>query len=691
MKSTRPKETEAGLGRGIETLPGIGPKRAATLAGMGVSTLHDLLFYFPRGYQDRRRIRPISQVHPGEVVTVQAEVVDSRARRLRKRMALTEVILQDASGEITAVWFGPAYFAQQFKPGMRGFFHGYVDEQKGGPVLRNPEHEMLSGDDEDRLHTGRIVPLYRLTEGVSQRLLRKWVYTALEHIDSTLEESLPENLRRREGFPPIEEAVRAVHFPRSLEAAETARRRFIYEELLGMQAGILQERRTRHDRHDGNVHTVDGPTLQSLRAALPFELTSAQKRAIDDILHDMASPRPMLRLLQGDVGCGKTLVAMHAVAAAADGGFQTAVLAPTEILAEQHARSFREALEPLGLYVELLTRSTNTPAAARRRIASGESTVVVGTHAIIQEKVEFRHLGLAVIDEQHRFGVLQRATLNAKGHKPDILHMTATPIPRTLAITLYGGMDITTIDELPPGRSPIKTSYVPQAKVPGLYDYIGQQAAQGFQTYFVCPLVEESEVSELTAVTSHFEDLSAGPFKTLRTALLHGRMSGVEKDEIMRHFKAGETDVLFSTTVIEVGIDVPTATTMVIEDAGQFGLTQLHQLRGRVGRGPGQSYCFLLGKPKTPDAKQRIEVMCSTTDGFVIAEEDLNLRGPGELVGVRQAGIQDLQFADLLRDARLIDQARRDAEAILERDPALKRPEYRHLALAAQRFQRLNA
>jgi ATP-dependent DNA helicase RecG len=315
----------------------------------------------------------------------------------------------------------------------------------------------------------------------------------------------------------------------------------------------------------------------------------------------------------------------------------------------------------------------------------------VGTHALIQEKVEFRNLGLVVVDEQHRFGVLQRLALTAKGHKPDVLHMTATPIPRTLAITLYGGMDISTIDELPPGRTPIKTSYVPRGKLQGLYEYIRDQARQGFQTYVVCPLVDESEVQDLTPVTRHFEELSSGALSGLRTELLHGRMAGVEKDEIMRRFKAGKIDVLFSTTVIEVGIDVPTATTMVIEDAGQFGLTQLHQLRGRVGRGPGQSFCFLLGKPKTPEAKQRIEILCRTNDGFEIAEEDLNMRGPGELVGVRQAGLGDFQFADLIRDVRLIDESRRDAERILEVDPAMKSPVLRRLAMAAERFERLNA
>ena len=436
---------------------------------------------------------------------------------------------------------------------------------------------------------------------------------------------------------------------------------------------------------------MDGPTLQAFRKSLPFALTPAQERAVADILDDMASPRPMLRLLQGDVGCGKTAVALHAIAAALDGGFQIALMAPTEILAEQHGLSLRELLGDMGVSIEVLTGSTSGAAAVRRRVASGETHVVIGTHALIQKNTSFSRLGLAIVDEQHRFGVMQRGTLVEKGLNPDVLHMTATPIPRTLAITVYGGMDISVIDEMPPGRLPVKTRRVTPAKESDLYQYIRDQARQGRQAYVICPLVDESDKQDLTAVTTHYRELSSGPLAQARTALLHGRMSGAEKDEVMHRFKRGEIDVLFSTTVIEVGIDAPNAVIIAIEDAAQFGLTQLHQLRGRVGRGAAQSHCFLLGKPKTKDGRHRVEIMCKTTSGFDIAEEDLALRGPGEFYGVRQAGLSDLHVADLIRDVRLLDQARRDAQDILEDDPWLEEPAYRHLRAAAEHFEQINA
>ena len=674
----------------VETILGIGPKRAALLENLNIRTVGDLVFHFPRDYQDRRRITPISEAGEDERVTIEAEVTASRMVRLRGRMSLAVVTLRDATGEMQASWFGRGFLAKLFTRGARGLFTGIVGKYKG-PCLKNPEYEILSGDEEDLLHTGRVVPIYRLTEGITQRLLRRWVWTAVEQVADELEETLPEGLRGRYEFPPIRTAVRTVHFPEEIAPTQTARARFAYEELLGIQLGVLSARATRLHEEKGNRHLIDGATLGTFRESLPFALTRPQERAVSDILADMASPRPMMRLLQGDVGCGKTIVALHAVAAAADGGYQTALMVPTEVLAEQHFLSLRTSLEPLGLWVDLLTGSTRGQAEVRRRIARGEAHVVVGTHALIQEKTQFHNLGLAIIDEQHRFGVCQRSTLTEKGLNPDILHMTATPIPRTLAITVYGGMDISVIDELPPGRVPVKTRRIPPAKIEDLYKYVVQQAAEGFQTYFICPLVEESDKKQLKAVTTHFEELSAGAFEGIRTALMHGRLDPGEKDEIMRRFKNGDIDVLFSTTVIEVGIDVPNATTMIIEDASQFGLTQLHQLRGRVGRGRDQSHCFLLGSPATEDGKRRIEVMCATNSGFDIAEEDLKLRGPGEFYGVRQAGLSDLRVADLIRDVRLLDHARRDAQEILDKDPLLAAPEHGHLAALAKRFGSLSA
>ncbi len=674
----------------IAALPGVGEKRAELLANLGVATVRDLLFHFPRDYQDRRAVTPIAQLQEGDKVTVEAEVVKARPMRMRGRGSATEAILRDASGEVRVIWFGMGFLARTFKAGTRGFFTGAVGKWKG-LALRHPEYELLTGDDDDLLHTGRIVPVYKLTDGVTQRMLRRWVFAALEDKAADVRTNLPEDLAQAYGFPPVEDAIRAVHFPEEMEEARAARDRFAYEELLGIQLGVLGVRAARLHKEIGNRHAVGGPALGALRESLPFALTSGQERAVSDLLTDMASPRPMMRLLQGDVGCGKTVVGLHAVAAAADGGYQTALMAPTEILAEQHALNLGESLGPLGLSVEVLTGSTRNAAELRGRVSSGEVDVVVGTHALFQESTAFHKLGLVIIDEQHRFGVVQRSRLVEKGVNADILHMTATPIPRTLAITVYGGMDVSVIDELPPGRLPVKTRRITPAKVPGLHDYIVKQAEAGFQTYYVCPLVEESEKLDLTAVTARYEEMASGAFAGLRVGLIHGRMAFDEKDAVMHRFKQGELDVLFSTTVIEVGIDCPNATTLVVEDAAQFGLTQLHQLRGRVGRGAEQSYCFLLGKHKTPDGKERVQTMCTTASGFDIAEADLAMRGPGEFRGVRQSGLSDLRVADLIRDVRLLDRARRDAESILADDPLLEKPEYQSIAQATRHFVELTA
>ena len=691
--SSQNNASEAGslsLDQSVAVLPGIGEKRAELLRNLEVVTVRDLLFHFPRNYEDRRRPCPIARLKEGDTATIRAVVVRSATRRLRRRLAATEALLRDDSGEIKAIWFGLGFLSRTLTSGREGFFTGTAGKWNG-LSLRNPDYELLSNDDEDRLHTGRIVPVYRLTEKVSQRMFRRWVRIALDEARDLVEDRLPSDIARRQAHRDVRRAIEAVHFPGSLEEARKARDRFAYEELLGIQLGILQGRARRAHEEDGYCHVIDGPRLNALRQSLPFALTRAQTRAVDDILRDMASVRPMVRLLQGDVGCGKTVVALHALAAAADGGYQAALMAPTEILAEQHALNLRETLEPLGMTVEVLTGSTGAARAVRQLAAAGSVDVLVGTQALIQEKTGFRNLGLVIIDEQHRFGVVQRDALVQKGARPDILHMTATPIPRTLAITVYGGMDICVIDELPPGRQPVKTRRVTPAKVEDLYAYIAEQARKGFQTYIVCPLVEESDKRALTSVVNHFEALSAGPFRELRTGLLHGRMAFAEKDAVMHRFKRGELDVLFTTTVIEVGIDCPNATTIVIEDAPQFGLTQLHQLRGRVGRGAEPSHCFLLGKHKTPEGKKRIEVMCATSSGFDIAEADLELRGPGEFRGVRQSGLSDLRVADLIRDVRLLDQARRDALDILARDPELVHPEHRRLRQAAARFETLNA
>lgn len=653
----------------VEVLPGIGPKRARLLENLGISCCRDLLYHLPRDYQDRRRVSPVGEAVKGEAATILAEVTECRQIRLRGRTSMAVATLRDGSGEIRATWFGRGFLAQALQPGTRGYFSGLVGEYKG-LALKNPDFELLAGNDEDRLHCGRIVPIYRLTEKVTQRALRRWIHDALAALAASLNETLPEAVRQKHGFPEIAAGFWEVHFPDEIEAAGKARRRFVYEELLTLQLEVLRERRQRHDTRDGCCHVVDGPLRQQLSQSLPFSLTGGQQRAVDEVLADMAAPRPMMRLLQGDVGCGKTVVALHALAASADTGAQAAFMAPTELLAEQHWRTVHRHLAPLGIRVALLTGSSPDGKAVREAVRSGEADVVVGTHALFQKQVQFRRLGLVVVDEQHRFGVLQRDALASKGRCPDLLQMTATPIPRSLTLTVYGAMDLSVIDELPPGRIPVKTRRVPPGKVPDLYAYLCREAATGVQTFFVCPLIDESEARDLKAVVSHYEELSNGHLAGVRTALLHGRLAPDEKEAIVRRFREGDVDILFSTTVVEVGVDIPSANIMVIEDAAHFGLTQLHQLRGRVGRGGRQGYCFLLGKPATPEGRRRVEVLCRTASGFDIAEEDLKLRGPGEVLGTRQAGIADLRVADLIRDARILDAARRDAAALLDRGEA---------------------
>lgn len=653
-------------GDSIDGLDGIGPSFAERLANLGIETLNDLIHHFPRDYDDRRKLTPIGSVSEGDTVTVSGTVISSRMIRLRGRSNMAVVQIEDDSGPIKASWFGRGFLANSFQEGKTVVLSGDVSKYQG-LCLKNPEYEILTGDDDDQLSTGRIVPIYRLTEKISQRMIRRWIATALEGIEDVPEQGLPETLRESYDYPTAREAIRAVHYPESMEQANRARDRLVYEELYALQIKILEDRKARVDAGDGIQHTVDGAVLDQFRKNLAFTLTQGQSGAVDDILGDMASSFPTRRLLQGDVGCGKTLVACHAMAAAVDGGYQVACMVPTEVLAEQHYKTLLEIFEPLRVPVALLTGASEDAAGTRDALARGAIKIVVGTHALIQKSTTFEKLGLVIVDEQHRFGVMQRQNLLGKGDSPDVIQMTATPIPRTLAITVYGGCDLSLIDELPPGRLPIKTSYVTPGKIPGMHDYVFQQVDAGHQAYIVCPLVEESETRAVKNVVDHYEVLSSGPFSELTTALLHGRMKSEEKESILTAFSNGDVQVLFSTSVIEVGIDCPNATIMIIEDASNFGLTQLHQLRGRVGRGKAQSHCFLVGKPKTKEGKQRIEALCATNDGFKIAEEDLKQRGSGELYGTRQSGMSDFRIADLVRDVRLLEQARNDAHLFFDK------------------------
>jgi len=660
----------------LVSLPGIGPKRAELLQQLGLSTVRDLLFHFPRDYQDRRRLTPIGEASVGDTITIQATVKSARNVRMRGRGSMAVLTLEDETGTMQATFFGRGYLANStLRPGVSGVFYGEVETYKG-LALKSPEFEVWEAGADSGLHTGRIVPIYRLTEKLSQRMLRTWIADVLSLADGTLPETLPRRVLDAEGFAPLAACVQQLHFPSDLEEADRARARLTFESLLTIQLGVLRKRNNRH-ADTGTAHLVNGPLLKALDRQLPFQLTAAQERCISEVLHDMAEPRPMVRLIQGDVGSGKTVVAAHAIAAALDGGHQAAYMAPTELLAEQQYQTLRRLFEPLGVRVELLTGSMRGAKAIRRGVAAGAAGIAVGTQALFQHATEFHRLGLVIIDEQHRFGVAQRQALADKGEKADVLHMTATPIPRSLTMTLYGGMDLSVIESMPPGRKPVKTRYIPEGKVPGCYSYLIEQAAQGYQSFIVCPLVEASELrQDSLAVEEHFEALSHGALAGLRTGFLHGRLDPGEKDGIMRQFAAGEIDVLFSTTVIEVGIDVPNATTMVIENASQFGLTQLHQLRGRVGRGAVQSFCFLLGKPSTKEGRERIKIFCETSSGFDLAEADLRLRGPGEVTGFRQAGFDDAHAAAWVGDGRLLDRTRRCAEAILAEDPDLDSPDW---------------
>jgi ATP-dependent DNA helicase RecG len=643
--------------------------------------VEDALFFVPRRHEDRTRLTPFRDLRPGETHTCSGEIVGLSPPPPGRSRVPFSVSLRDASGYLTASWFGGSYLSRVFQRGQRLVLHGRVASYRGSPVLQNPEYEIVESDGDDRLHTGRLVPVYSTTEGLPQRPLRRLMWQIVETFAGDVVDPLPEPVRARRGLVLLPGALRDAHFPETEAARAAARRRLAFDDFLLLQLG-LAILRSRTTRAEGIAINPRGTLVRRLRVSLPYTLTAAQERVWQEIRADMAAPFPMHRLLQGDVGSGKTIVAALGVLTAVEAGYQAAVMAPTEILAEQHFMTFRRLLEPLEVPVTLLTSSLRTADRGARRaaVAAGEIGCVVGTHALVQEGVEFRRLGLVVVDEQHRFGVEQRARLKAKGERPDLLVMTATPIPRTLALTLYGDLDVSVLDELPPGRRPVKTVARTERKRREIFEFLRGEVAAGRQVYVVYPLVEESEVLDLKAATDMATRLQREVFPDLVVGLLHGRLSFEDKDAIMRRFKDGAIHVLVSTTVIEVGIDVPNASVMLIEHAERFGLSQLHQLRGRVGRGPFKSYCILLtGASLGEDAQRRIDAMVQTTDGFRIAEADLELRGPGEFFGTRQSGLPEFRVADLVRDAPLLEEARREAQAIVAADPELRDPVHRGL------------
>ncbi|MEW6572710.1 MAG: ATP-dependent DNA helicase RecG [Bacillota bacterium] len=652
----------------VQYVKGVGPQRARLLSRLGVKSVGDLLYHIPRRYEDRTVSQPVKAYKEGELATAEGEVVAVQETRARSGIKVLRAALRDRWGIFYAVWFNQPYLKNLLKTGCRLMVTGKVRHGFGPPEIQVAEFETVEG--EDGLSTGRIVPVYPLTERLSQRVLRNVVYSILENEASELPEILPPEALREHGFYERVRALTAIHFPGSIHDAEEGRRRLVFEELFLLQVALLRRRQKIVSVTKRHHYAPDGTKVLALKSCLPFTLTPSQERAWVEISQDMEKPRPMHRLLQGDVGSGKTVVAALALAKAVENGLQGALMAPTEILAEQHYVNLRSLLEPVGVGTTLLTGSLKKEERMRRlkAVAGGEAAVVIGTHALIQEEVTFQRLGLTVVDEQHRFGVRQRGLLRAKGDYPDVLVMTATPIPRTLALTLYGDLDLTVIDTLPPGRQPVKSVWLKPAELGRVYRFVRAEVGKGRQAYFVCPLIEESEQLSAQAALNLAAEL-VEVFPEFKVAVLHGRLKLEEKERIMSSFRQNEIDILVSTTVIEVGVDVPNATVMVVYDADRFGLAQLHQLRGRVGRGEHPAYCILVADKTTPEAAARLKALTTLSDGFALAEEDLRIRGPGEFFGTRQAGLPELKIANILRDHALLELASVEAKRLLDFDP----------------------
>ncbi|GER93985.1 DNA helicase RecG [hot springs metagenome] len=675
------------LSSSIQYIKGVGPQKARLLDRLGIKTVRDALFYLPYRYEDRSSIKKIAHIRHEEVNTVTGKILKTDVitpNPRRPRLKIFELTISDGSGLLKAKWFNQTYLKKLFKPEQEIILYGTIRYNYWGTGFEiiNPEYEILDDNAESNpsalgIHTGRIVPIYRSTEGLSQKQMRNIMYSVINSSVSAISDPIPTEITRTYNLPNLQESLSNVHFPSLSSSIDELNKgtslfhqRLSFDELLTLQLGLAAIKKGEVSEK-GISFSPDGRLINKLLKKLPFKLTSAQERVFKDILKDMQSPTPMNRLIQGDVGSGKTIVALMAMLAAQECGYQSALMAPTEILAEQHYINIHRLVEDLGLNIHIITGSKKNKDI--EVITSGRADIVIGTHALIQETISFKKLGLIVIDEQHRFGVMQRATLRRKGKGviPDTLIMTATPIPRTLALTLYGDLDYSVIDELPPNRSPIITKLFSEKNKNQIYSLIEEETKKGRQVYVVYPIIEESEKTDLKSAITGAEALQK-IFPHLKVSLIHGKMKPFEREDVMQKFKNGNIHILVSTTVIEVGVDVPNATLMVIIHAERFGLAQLHQLRGRVGRGSSQSYCILLAYGESADARKRLEVMVKTTDGFKIAEEDLNIRGPGEFFGTRQSGMPDLKVANLLRDAKILEIARKEAFSLIERDPTLK-------------------
>lgn len=654
----------------ISCVKNIGETREKQLNKLGIVTVQDLLEYFPRDYDDRSILKQISELKKGDNASFRGRVLTEASLLRRGKMTMVRVGIGDESGMLEAVWFNQPYMKNMMAKGREFIFTCKIGERNGRLQAESPETEAVSS--EENLNVGRIVPVYTLPKRLSQKTIRSVIYSVLSQLTIQMEDFLPDHIRKKYKLCDRAYAIKNIHFPESDDAFFAARRRLVFEELFMLQFKLLQLKENVSKKNSRVV--IKDCDLTLLKNALGFQLTQAQERVLGEIYTDMASGMEMNRLIQGDVGCGKTAVAMLAAYGVVEKGFQAVLMAPTDVLANQHYKDFCRIFGSLGINCVLLTSGLKKKerTAAYKDIAEGSAQMIIGTHALIQEAVEYKNLGLVITDEQHRFGVRQRQLLSEKGENPHVLVMTATPIPRTLALILYGDLDISSIDSLPPGRQKIDTFFVNHNYDQRLYAFIKKQVERGRQAYVICPMIEESDKVELRAVLNYTDELKVNHLQGLSVECVHGKMKNDEKQKIMADFSQGNIDVLVSTTVIEVGINVPNANLMIVENAERFGLSALHQLRGRVGRGSEKSYCVLVSDSKTKVATERMKIMCSTNDGFVISEKDLKLRGPGDFFGTRQHGLPEMKIANLYKDIDILKDVRDCAMYILQTDPQLE-------------------
>ncbi|MDP3789816.1 MAG: ATP-dependent DNA helicase RecG [Candidatus Omnitrophota bacterium] len=666
----------------IQYLKGVGPRRAEQLARLSISTIYDLLYYLPRRYEDRREIVLIRDVQPEKNYTVKGTIKRHGIWKSKKGMLIFDMVVSDGTGTIHAVWYNQPYLRKYFKVGEEIILYGKVEKFKDLQIT-HPDYEILKKEEDlpDTLNMGRIVPIYPLTQDITQKYLRSLVDRAIESNAGLLMEMIPTHVRARCRLADVKFAVNNIHFPPNFESLKMAERRLVFEEFFIFEAALALIKKEREKHSAGVSHKVEEGLFENFKNMLPFELTKEQVEAIKSIEKDMKSSSPMNRLLEGEVGSGKTIVAMYALLLTIKNNFQGAVMVPTEILAQQHHLTLSDFFAPFGINVRLLIGSmTSTEkAAVRKELKTGEINIIVGTHSLIQEDISFDNLGLLVIDEQHKFGVSQRALLKKRNVKADVLIMTATPIPRTLALTVYGDLDVSEMRDLPEGRESISTYWVEEDRKDKVYKFAKEEILNGRQVYTVCPRIEETGKNDLASAKSVYEHLSKEVFPEFKSALIHGRMKAAEKDKVMKDFKKNKINILVSTTVVEVGIDIPNATVMVIEDADRFGLAQLHQLRGRIGRGSYKSYCILISNPENEEAKRRLEAFERLESGFELAEEDFSIRGPGQILGTKQHGLPEIRFGDIIEDKAILELARKEAFELVDNDNGLKDERNRNL------------